>query len=100
MELYTHLDMGLFAITNLRLHKGAMKLYTHLGIGKFTITNLRLHNRSQRKYKRWRIYESGSGRNETIYTFGHTQIYDHRHGQIYGYKTGGSAQVSKTVNIS
>ena len=33
--------------TNLDL--GTMKLYTHLGIGLFMITNLRLHNWSQSK---------------------------------------------------
>ena len=38
--------------------------------------NLRIHNLSQRKYKRWRIYDSGSGGNEAIYIFKLGQIYD------------------------
>jgi hypothetical protein len=40
--------------------------YKILSTELFTITNLRLHNWSQRNYKRWRIYGSGSGGNETI----------------------------------
>ena len=91
------------ALANLRIRIWAqwnyILIWARANIRSQVQANLRLHNQSQHKYRCWRIYESRSRYNGTIYTFGYRLIYNHGYRQIYNYKIRASVLANLQIQI-